>query len=185
MVKVLRDVGLNYILLNPGSGVIHCSEHSTAALSLLITNLHFCKLGSASQQTKNYVLLFFITNMLEEHRPIKGGIFCVEWWGRHRCREMGVGWGVYRNEITKLKLKWLYYHVWCRSPPGLLTYYSQHTYSIFQSSQYCNSTIQFWPNITLILLRDYCINTQLSNILEEDFNGDFHSTGSYEHGEKR
>lgn len=25
MVKVLRDVGLNYILLNPGSGVIHCS----------------------------------------------------------------------------------------------------------------------------------------------------------------
>ena len=79
MVKVLRDVGLNYILLNPGSGVIHCSELSQAAiLSLLITNLHFCKLGSASQQTKNYVLLFFITNMLEEHRPIKAGIFCVE-----------------------------------------------------------------------------------------------------------
>lgn len=31
---------------------------SAALLSLLITNLHFCKLGSASQQTKNYVLLF-------------------------------------------------------------------------------------------------------------------------------
>lgn len=57
--------------------VIHCAEHSTDLLSLLITNLHFCKLGSASQQTKNYVLLFFITNMLEEHRPIKaGGILC-------------------------------------------------------------------------------------------------------------
>lgn len=40
---------------------------------------------------------FFITNMLEEHRPIKGGIFCVEWWGRHQCSKKGVGcwwrWG--------------------------------------------------------------------------------------------
>lgn len=61
----------------PWQRVIHCAEHSTDVLSLLITNLHFCKLGSASQQTKNYVLLFFITNMLEEHRPIKaGGILC-------------------------------------------------------------------------------------------------------------
>lgn len=42
----------------PWHWVIHCTRLSTDALSLLITNLHFCKLGSASQQTKNYVLLF-------------------------------------------------------------------------------------------------------------------------------
>lgn len=75
MVKVLRDVGLNYILLNPGSGVIHCSEHSTAVLSLLITNLHFCKLGSASQQTKNYVLLFSLQTCWRSTDQLRVGYF--------------------------------------------------------------------------------------------------------------
>lgn len=76
MAKVLRDVGLNYILLNPAIPWFIALR----VLSLLITGFHFCKLGSTRQQTKSYVLLFFIKIMLEEPRPIKDAVFCTEWW---------------------------------------------------------------------------------------------------------
>lgn len=143
MVKVLRDVGLNYILLNPGSGVIHCSEHSTAVLSLLITNLHFCKLGSASQQTKNYVLLFSLQTCWRSTDQLRVGYFVWSDEAGIGAGRWGLDGGYYGNELTMLKL-WLYYHVWCKPPPGLLTDYAQHTSSVSQFSQCCYGKIIIW-----------------------------------------
>lgn len=98
----------------PWQRVIHCAEHSTDLLSLLITNLHFCKLGSASQQTKNYVLLFSLQTCWRSTDQLRLEVFCVEWWGSAWYRGGGQG-----NELTLLTL-WLYYTVWCRQPPTLL-----------------------------------------------------------------
>lgn len=42
----------------PWHSVIHCFACFADVLSFLIRSFHFCKLGSASQQTKKYVLLF-------------------------------------------------------------------------------------------------------------------------------
>lgn len=105
MVKVLRDVGLNYILLSPGSRVIHCWEHGAAVLSLVITNLHFCKLGSASQQTKNYVLLFSLQTCWRSTDQLRVGYFV---WSD----EAGTGAG-------RWGLDGLYYHVCCILLPAL------------------------------------------------------------------
>ena len=135
MVKVLRDVGLNYILLNPGSGVIHCSEHSTAILSLLITNLHFCKLGSASQQTKNYVLLFSLQTCWRSTDQLSVGYFV---WSD----EAGIGarrWGLDGGTLGMstqpcLSCGFLYYRVWRSRPPGLLSEYTQYASSVSQNS---------------------------------------------------
>lgn len=75
------DVGLNYPKPRPGRPWFM----APAACLTLITPLHFWKLGTASQQTKNYVLLFAITNMLEGQGAIKcQRCFTGKWWWEQR-----------------------------------------------------------------------------------------------------
>lgn len=153
--------------------IIFCSTLAAGWFIVLSTPQPYCLCLSPTSTFVNWALpanklrimcCFFITNMLEEHRPIKGGIFCVEWWGRHWCRKMwGVGWrAYYGNELTMLKL-WLYYHV-CSPPPVLLTDDAQHTPSISQSHQRCNSKIRIWT--------EYHIDISVQ-VLHTDMN--FHS----------
>lgn len=88
----------------PWQRVIHCAEHSTDLLSLLITNLHFCKLGSASQQTKNYVLLFSLQTCWRSTDQLRLGVFCVEWWGTAWCRGGRPGeWAHHAQDVALLR----------------------------------------------------------------------------------
>ena len=92
----------------------------------------------------------------------------------------GLDGGYYGNELTMLKL-WLYYHLWCSPPPGLLTDYAQHTSSISQSHQQCNSKIRIWTEYYIdISVQILYTHTQISTVLGEGLNGDFYCTGSYE-----
>lgn len=74
----------------------------------------------------------------------------------------------------------LYCHVWWISPPGLLTDYAKHIFSISQCSQYCNCKIRMWTDMILIFRCQYCIQTQIFSVVEKGLSGDFYYSGSLE-----
>lgn len=144
--------------------IIFCSTLAAGWFIVLSTPQPYCLCLSPTSTFVNWALpanklrimcCFFITNMLEEHRPIKGGIFCVEWWARHRCREMGVGWEECRNELTKLKLRLLL--VWAAAfQHSHLSDYDEPTSSLLQSSQSYGGRIWILTEYYQPVL---CINT--------------------------
>lgn len=169
--------------------IIFCSTLAAGWFIVLSTPQPYCLCLSPTSTFVNWALpanklrimcCFFITNMLEEHRPIKGGIFCVEWWGRHWCREMGVGWGGTMGMSSPCwscgfismcgeALHQVYWLIMLSIPPQYLKAISNVAVKL-----------EFGLNIILIFLCKHCIYTQISIVPEEGLNRDFYCTGSYE-----